>query len=370
MSQIENSMKQERSKRYWASRPDRENLELFDKELSLGNLRQGWGYSAEPSLNLNDIFQVIEQDSNGWSHLSDDQAAAYRNYPFHPKAFPDCFLTGDIVLVPNMPTFGRFSLVEVEDDIYRFEDVAGVDDYRHLRKVKRITPQGIPNSHPEVHAEIQSTLRCRSRIWRIDHLATEIEHLVRLVQNGELDDQAECTSIERYEMMEAACRAAAKEPARTAATRQVDQLMDARLDPNQFEIAVQCVLKKVFSGADISREGGSSEYAHGTDLLVSINNPFDPEHPFLIPVQVKKHRGLSSDGIEQLDKAAQYWGKFSAGGSGRVIALTLVNTGSLTVEAKEQLKKLEATHGVPCYHIGREQITDLFVSAALGSDWT
>lgn len=357
-SQVSNSL---RPKRYWASRPDRDNLGLFYQELLKGNLRQGWGYAED--LSLDRTFSEVAKGGEWWLRLTKEQLDAHRNYPFHPAAFPESFVKGDIVLIPNMPDLGFFSLVEIADDQYHYETITGSDDYRHLRKIRLITPHGISNRHPEVHADIQSTLRCRSRIWRVDHLGAELEKLIALLAAGTFDDQVQSTSFERYTLIESASRRAAREPAREAARQQVIQLMDASFHASEFEVAIKCVLEKAFPGAIVTHEAGQVEALHGTDLLVRIENPFDRDRPFLIPVQVKKHQGISSDGVAQLRKAWGYWKA-----NGQVIGLGLVNTAELAEETKRDLSLLEKETCVTCYHIDRNQVVELFVSAVLG-DW-
>jgi hypothetical protein len=350
-----------RPKRYWASRPDRDNLGLFYQELLKGNLRQGWGYKED--LSLDQTFSEVAKGGEWWLRLTKEQLDAHRNYPFHPKAKPECFVKGDIVLIPNMPDFGFFSLAEVADDQYHYEIIPGCSDYRHLRKVKLLTPHGISNHHPEVHADIKSSLRCRSRIWRLDHLGLELEKLIALLAAGNFDDQVKSSSLERYTLIESASRRAAREPARAAARQQVIQLIDASFHASEFEVAIKCVLEKAFPGAIVTCEAGQVEALHGTDLLVRIENPFDRDSPFLIPVQVKKHQGVSSDGIAQLRKAWEYWKD-----KGQVIGLGLVNTAVLADETKHDLTLLKQETCVTCYHIDRDQVIELFVSAVLG-DW-
>lgn len=138
-------------RRYWASRPDRHNPEVFADELRKGRLRQGWGYSDE--CNLEAIRQKYWDDAKGWQGLPDELHAVIQNYPFDPN-WPTGQATmraGDIVLVPNIPKWGFFSLVEIQDDEYQFEpiqlnekqkdrDYNLEQDYGHYRKVKLLTP--------------------------------------------------------------------------------------------------------------------------------------------------------------------------------------------------------------------------------------
>jgi len=92
-----------RLRRYWASRPDRDNLEYFWTELQKGRMRQGWDY--DDSQNLSVILEEMQKGGEWWGRLSEDQLAAYRNYPFHPGWGDDTMREGDIVLREHYPFF-------------------------------------------------------------------------------------------------------------------------------------------------------------------------------------------------------------------------------------------------------------------------
>ena len=347
-----------RPRRYWASRPDRNNPTYFADEVRAGRLRQGWGYADELSL---DVIRGIwaANSGNWWSHLSTAQREAWPNYPFHPGFGRDTIRAGDIVLMPNIPSWGRFSLMEALDDVYHY-DTTGAD-YRHWRAVRLLTPAGIPNGHPDVDAAIRTTLKCRSRIWRLDHVGKGITKLLALLEDGALDASQRVTPEERYLHIERAARKAAVDPARRAAREQIDALIDQSFQSAELEGPVRQILTKAFPGAEVEQVGGTAEAAHGTDILVRLPNPLKPEEPFLIPVQVKNHIGQSDAGVGQLRLAASYWKR-----EGTVIALALVNTGLLGDGAKAALDQLSADTGLSYYHLNRDQLIELFVDAVLG----
>jgi|GEM_PF-1222890 len=352
-----------RLRRYWASRPDRDNLEYFWTELQKGRMRQGWGYDDSQNLGL--ILEEMQKGGEWWGRLSEDQLAAYRNYPFHPGWGDDTMRQGDIVLIPNMPTFGSFALIRLIDNDYHF-DIPEEWDYGHWRNVALLTPDGVVTDHEDVHADIRSTLRCRSRIWRIDQVGQFIETLLRLLESDKFTAGVHFSPKDRFSRIISRAKEAAREPARQAARQEIESLLDAEFHGSEFEVAVQLVLEKLFFGA-IEHLSGPLEVEHGTDLLIRIDNPLG-EVPFIIPVQVKKHTGESDDGVDQLEKAATYW-KNKGQYSGRLIDLALITTATSIESAKSRLAKLQRDTGFPCYLISRKELVELFVDAAGDRVW-
>lgn len=350
-----------RPQRFWASRPDRNNLDVFWEQLTFGRLRQGWGYEKEQNLEL--IFTEMQKGGEWWLRLTEKQNEAYRNYPFHPGWGEDTMHQGDIVLIPNMPTFGFFALARIEDDKYNFDIMPDQGDYGHWRSVKLLTPEGISNDNGEVVAPLQSTLKCRSRIWRIDGVGDCLNHLIDLVASGKLVVGAHFSSKERFDRIISKARDSVREPARTKAIEVVTSRLDEEFQAGGFEFAVKHILESQFLGATVEHLGGPEEVKHGTDLLIRIENPLD-DVPLIIAVQVKMHQGESSDGIDQLEKAYYYWsgeGKYK----GILVGLALINTGILTSEAMEKWCTLKAKVGLHCYLVDRKKVIELLSDVAL-----
>lgn len=360
-----------RSRRYWGSRPDRWNIDLFAEELSKGRLRQGWGESDDLSLEV--IWNIVGNDGKGGQELTEGQRAAYRNYPFNLKWGEDTMHQGDLVLVPNVPKLGSFHLVELTDNDYHFEPIAlpenrrphGLNrDYGHWRAIRLVSPrEGIPSNQRHVGAPIRQSLHCRSRIWRIDHLSQYIDELVSRINQGKLGALVAVTPEDRYlEII-----GAAEQQARKAAREKISTMLKKQFQSSEFEVPVLKVLKTLFPGSDSSIVSGQLEAKHGTDILVRIKNPFADDDPFLVAVQVKMHEGETDDGVEQLGKAAQYWRKGGLGGAeGQLIALVLLSAADrLTSGAESKLQELRKSSGLACYPVTGNELRDLFATAAL-----
>lgn len=352
-----------RQRRYWASRISKDNLSLLARELCFGRLRQGWGWL--PDQDLRKIFAEVQKGGNWWGRLSAEVKSAYRNYPFLPQWGEDTIRADDIVLVPNCPEFGYISLARVQTDEYDFQPIptgtAEEVDYGHLRKVELLSPSsGIPSDHTDVTSEIRATLRCRSRIWRIDYLRENIEDLLEKVNSGVFDSKQHASPEHRYNTIITTARSAAMEAARIAARNSIETLLDSSFYAAELEIPVKKILEVLYPGSSVEPHGGIEEAKHGTDLLVKIPNPI-LEVDNLIPVQVKKHVGETSDGVEQLRLASEYWKE-----KGKIVALALITTASeQTDTAKTELDSLEKETGISCVFINRQKLIDLFVEAVL-----
>jgi len=81
---------------------------------------------------------------------------------------------GDVILVPNVPTWGTFALSEVVGP-YRFEIDPTYRDYGHIREVGLLTPEGVAKASHLVNKDIRFILRNAGRTWSINHLRDVIE---------------------------------------------------------------------------------------------------------------------------------------------------------------------------------------------------
>lgn len=95
---------------YWAMRTDPDNRELLGKELLDGRLRQGWGYLEEQDLAK--VQAILAAPGGGTAKLG----APQREVLPHLRMLglgEDAIHSGDLVIVPNLPEYGFFSIVRV-----------------------------------------------------------------------------------------------------------------------------------------------------------------------------------------------------------------------------------------------------------------
>ena len=156
--------------RAWAMRTSRDSeghRRYVLGQLGAGVLRQGWGY--QPDQDLRVVKAVVDDPTRGWSALSQDQrwtSGHWRMIGELADRPEDAMLTGDVVLVPNMPQNGSFTLCRLTGG-YDYATDPAVGDLGHQRPVEVLTPGGVANDHPLVSAGLRQSLRCRSRLWWI-----------------------------------------------------------------------------------------------------------------------------------------------------------------------------------------------------------
>src|SRR5437762_11205891 len=100
---------------FWAMRTDRSQKAIIWHELNLGRLRQGWGYDHSQDLRL--VDKIWNWEGGDWSRLSEDQRNAAGHFHMLGK-YPGSMKNRDIVLLPNLPEDGTFSICRLTDDVY------------------------------------------------------------------------------------------------------------------------------------------------------------------------------------------------------------------------------------------------------------
>jgi len=145
-----------------------------------GILRQGWGYCDEQDLRK--IYDKQKDPNFDWKEYSSDELDAWRSAKMLGKYVPATWnpiLVGDIILVPNMPKDGFFTLCRVTGD-YSYSDDTEVRDLRHMLPVEVITKGGVANSNKFVDAALRQSLRCPGRLWDISSYKGCIDKIISL----------------------------------------------------------------------------------------------------------------------------------------------------------------------------------------------
>jgi len=146
-------------KSYWGYRIDNNRIELFNRELMQGRLRQGWGWLEGQNLRRLTI-------DNG----------AKRNLPMFERV-----KRNDILLVPHLPTFEYVAIVEATEDWdigYRFDTIKEIGDYGHIFPAKYITHFSRDSAY--VTKLLRTKLRIISRFWEIRGCENDIEMLLKV----------------------------------------------------------------------------------------------------------------------------------------------------------------------------------------------
>jgi len=278
---------------YVAMRTDSRVREFIASQLRAGLLRQGWGYE------YNQDLETIRRTPR--SERDEHQVAAWRGNRRLLEGAVDGLQAGDVVLLPNVPTYGRWAIARITGP-YRYEVDREQGDYGHIRPVSPwLTPDGllaeIHPHHPLIPAALRRSMTCRSRMWSLDGFADCIESVIASLDAGH-SAAAGQTKDERFATLVSSMRAEAYE------------LIDHGWGGAELEDLVVRVLERRYHvshpGARVEHLGGPGE--HGIDVRVTLPDPLGVT--LKIGVQVKKHEGLEHDTrpLEQLATAHQHWG--------------------------------------------------------------
>lgn len=255
--------------RDWVVRTDWRSLdEVILPSLREGQLRQGWGYRDDQDLNV--IGNLVH--SEGRNALNDDQKASWRRVQrFWPEHW-EPVAVGDRILLPKVPGWGRWSLVEVTGP-YRFERHPVSGDHGHILPVKTLVPE-IASSNTAVSAHLQRTMRNQGPMWNIDALS---KHVDRLVAAGSDAARGDTETDRLKNLLDATVQAL------------LPELRD-HFRGNQLEAPVLRLLTHMFPEADVRKHAGPHE--QGADFIITESDVF--EHERRTVVQLKDYAEVLS----------------------------------------------------------------------------
>lgn len=270
-----------RSKNYWCYRIDTNNIKYFMDELNNGRLRQGWGWDNKQDL------RKFKMDKG-----------AGRNRPMFNRV-----KKGDIVLIPQLPDWGRVAVVEAPEDWsegyeFRVDDRYG--DYGHIFPAKYL--KSFTRNNEKVTGNLRSTLRNPSRFWSINHYSDDVEILLNSTPDElstKQDHQSRLTSL-------------VGDVFNNVFNEQnfADQLYDKfneQFTREEWEFALVNGLQELFPYYQIERVGGKEEKNHGTDILIRLPSILT-NYEYAIAIQVKDYEGsVGENVIDQMQKADSYW---------------------------------------------------------------
>lgn len=340
------------NRNYWAVRTSRDTPEIREfllGELRDGRLRQGWGYDDWQDL------QVIQRKWDNEEELSPAQKEAGRHWRMGNRHANAAYMQkGDWVLVPNTPENGRFTICEVTGD-YRFSRATPHGDYRHIRPVRVLTPEGVVNNHQLVHGDLRRSLRCQSRMWNIYPHRASLKQIIDAVERGDNLD----SGLMPGERAENLIAPIIKEMSDSASKKIADKIFET-IRAEEYEPVLQIALERLFS-ISVNHTGGSLE--RGADLEIVIKNPFteDDNSEWIVPVQVKDYDDEVSERVaDQLKEAF-----CSRSKTGHVIAVVLMVTNAIaSPELKERMCRLSDCHKIPFIYCGPEEFRNI-----IGKGW-
>lgn len=336
--------------RAWAMRTSRDSeahRRYVIGELDNGRLRQGWGYQADQDLRV--VKAVVDDPTRGWAALSQDQrwtSGHWRMLGELAARPDDAMLTGDVVLVPNVPQNGSFTLCRLAGQ-YEFALDPAIGDLGHLRQVEVLTPGGVANDHPLVSAGLRQSLRCRSRLWWIGHHLPCLQRVIdafRMQGGDALRLGADPVERARRSVSEAV------EASLNGLAAAIAAPLRGTLQAAEWEPVIGGALLPLVRDVQVIHTGGPAE--HGADLEIHVPNPFAPASPWIIAVQVKDYVGdVGAHVADQLEQAIT--SRQGADAPGQLVAVVLASVGASPSDGLvEGMKRLSETYGVSvsCVH--------------------
>ncbi|CEN48832.1 hypothetical protein [Capnocytophaga canis] len=264
----------ENKKNYWCYRIDTRHISFFKEELEQGRLRQGWGYDQNQDLRHPERIDV----------------GTKRNLPMFQRV-----KKGDILLVPQLPSWGEVAVVEATADWdtgYDFQISDQYGDYGHIFPAQLI--KSFSRHSSNVSGNIRSTLKNPSRFWNINHYKEDVEKIIttddeKLKQTQTYQDRFESSVVAVFNQ--------------TEFSNQLYQKLNEQFTREEWEYALVYGLKELFPFYEIDRIGGRSEAQHGTDILVKLPS-LTSQYQYAIAIQVKDYSGgVGTQVIAQIDKA-------------------------------------------------------------------
>lgn len=320
--------------RYWVVRTDVDVAkEVIRPSLDACELRQGWAYRDDQDLNI--IGPIVYE--HGRSALNDHQKATWRRVQRFWPDHCDPVQAGDRILLPKIPGWGRWRLVEATGG-YRFERHPDTGDHGHILRVKTLLPE-ISSSNAAVGAGLQRTMRSQGPMWNIDALGDEVERLLAASTDGDIT-VADDATVRLKGVLDDTLSALMERLRR-----------DFRA--NQLEEPVHRLLVQMFEGALVEKTGGAGE--HGADFVIRERDRFDHERTTV--VQLKDYEEvLSGDRpLAQIREAFRWWAPVA----GAVLLSTATREDPQFAKARDELAE---ELGIPVTVVLGRQLASWFLA--------
>lgn len=257
----------------WFWNIDTENLEYFASELSLGRLRQGWGYEENLDLRLIDEkFRnkqpLTENEQTTWNHCC----------PMLTFIQPE-----DLVAVKNVPSRDKFTIVKVTGG-YNFS-IEKHGDYGHTLQVKIV--KVYHKNAQYVPVPFTSALNRERNSIRVTYQHHDTLLALATMETPQGDQEKPELFKEKIESF------------RRTMIQPLKDLLKSKVNPTEMEHLILEILRR--DEHDAKWTAGSGE--KGADIIVDADIGFGIRSKMAI--QVKMHWGEDHDttGIQQLEQA-------------------------------------------------------------------
>ena len=244
---------------------------------------------------------------------------------------------GDIILTPNLPKSGFFSLMVVSGayryEILNFRD--GNHDLGHILPVQLLSgSSGINKYNKFVAADIRRTMRCQLRLWSLNGYAELIDELIEHLKSNTTLSSAVDASTKLENAWDAAFNTA-----QSTLINSLGKELDSKFKAAEWEEPLVKVFQSLYPDADVQHTGGPSE--NGADIVINLPNYFDKSStPFRIVIQVKNYAEImaGTHAIDQIRNAINSYGT-----DGKVVGAVIISTAtSVSSDFLKELSSLQA----------------------------
>lgn len=363
----ETSTENNKSRRYWAMRTSRYtegHRKVVRAELiENGILRQGWGYQPDQDLRI--VAQLVSKEA--WGEINEPQKQAWRHWRVlldqAPQKFrQDAMKLGDIVLVPNIPSDGAFTLCQIAGAYdYQIPESADANgDLRHMLKVEVLTgTSGVSNSSELVSSGLHRSLRAQGRLWSLSPHADAIEKI--LVAARDPLQEGKLRGITPIDLADEVVGNLFEDPINGALGETFKELRQ-KICNEGWEHILKAALEPLVNETEVIRTGGPAE--EGRDLVIRYSNPFNPGMPFLVAVQVKDWTHVAGAGVSKQLKQIVEDAKSRK--EGRLVGIVLAITAAgPSPELDEECRRLEQQSGIPITIFWKEDFARLVMRGLL-----
>lgn len=319
--------------RYWVMRVDhREARDFLWSELQDGRLRQGWGYHEDQNL------ETIATLKAKGKQLSDPQRDTWPGNRRMLGSEPDSIAEGDLLLVPHLPHYGRWSLVRVAGP-YRFAIPAKLKDYGHILPVELLSRRRPINPHePAVSASLRRTVKTRLRLWNIDDLGPNVESIRReLDKEGPPPEPVE----DRLDVL----------------LRALEDTGWAKLDfhfqGTEFEKPCVRLLQALYGKGNVDHTGGKNE--NGADAICTYQDPLGVPHRVAVQIKMWTGEATWTRPLEQIEKAYESYEGITSG-------VILSTSESVSKEFEDARLALARKLKIPIRVLVRRELLRLFIA--------
>jgi hypothetical protein len=328
--------------RYWAMRVDhREASAFLWSELNEGRLRQGWGYRDDQNLET-----IAARKAKG-GQLGDHQRDTWRGNRRMLGSEPDSIAKGDLILVPHMPRYGRWSLVRVVGP-YSFAIPESPRDYGHVLPVELLSRHRAINPHePAVSASLRQTMKAQQRLWNIDDLGADVERVLRELEKGAAPPEP---VEDRLEVLLGELETAGWERLRF------------HFQAAEFEPPCIRLLEALYGDGSVEHTGGKNE--NGADAICTYKDPLGVPHRVAVQIKMWSWDAAWTRPLQQIEKAYESYEGITSG-------VILSTSEKVTPEFETARVELQRKLRIPIKVLLRRDVLRLFMAhlpALVGGD--